>query len=69
MSQHLLHCSNFCGTCNRLRVTADGQLKVCLFGADGLNILHSMRGKLMRLVVLLCGTLLVRPRCMLLEIL
>jgi molybdenum cofactor biosynthesis enzyme MoaA len=39
--------SNFCGSCNRLRVTADGQLKVCLFGADGLNILHSMRGTYM----------------------
>jgi len=35
--------SHFCGTCNRLRVTADGQLKVCLFGADGLNILSLMR--------------------------
>lgn len=23
---------NFCGTCNRLRVTGDGNLKVCLFG-------------------------------------
>eukprot|EP00549_Striatella_unipunctata_P006492 CAMPEP_0118689602 /NCGR_PEP_ID=MMETSP0800-20121206/9588_1 /TAXON_ID=210618 ORGANISM="Striatella unipunctata, Strain CCMP2910" /NCGR_SAMPLE_ID=MMETSP0800 /ASSEMBLY_ACC=CAM_ASM_000638 /LENGTH=88 /DNA_ID=CAMNT_0006587033 /DNA_START=145 /DNA_END=411 /DNA_ORIENTATION=+ len=25
MSEH------FCGTCNRLRITADGSLKVCLF--------------------------------------
>ncbi|EAQ91225.1 hypothetical protein CHGG_03160 [Chaetomium globosum CBS 148.51] len=24
--------SNFCGTCNRLRITSDGNLKVCLFG-------------------------------------
>ncbi|KAK1139371.1 hypothetical protein N8T08_000822 [Aspergillus melleus] len=23
---------NFCGTCNRLRITCDGNLKVCLFG-------------------------------------
>ena len=23
---------NFCGTCNRLRITSDGNLKVCLFG-------------------------------------
>ena len=37
--------SNFCGTCNRLRVTADGQLKVCLFGMDGLDLLQSMRGE------------------------
>eukprot|EP01032_Pedospumella_encystans_P011781 gene11781-13674_t len=35
--------SNFCGTCNRLRVTADGQLKVCLFGMDGLDLLQCMR--------------------------
>jgi cyclic pyranopterin phosphate synthase len=26
MSEH------FCGSCNRLRITADGNLKVCLFG-------------------------------------
>ena len=26
MSEH------FCGSCNRLRLTADGNLKVCLFG-------------------------------------
>jgi hypothetical protein len=37
--------SNFCGTCNRLRITADGQLKVCLFGMDGLNLKAVMRGK------------------------
>ncbi|KAJ9298861.1 hypothetical protein DTO271G3_3103 [Paecilomyces variotii] len=24
--------NNFCGTCNRLRITSDGNLKVCLFG-------------------------------------
>ncbi|XP_072498112.1 molybdenum cofactor biosynthesis protein 1 isoform X3 [Notamacropus eugenii] len=24
--------NHFCGTCNRLRITADGNLKVCLFG-------------------------------------
>lgn len=23
---------HFCGTCNRLRITADGNIKVCLFG-------------------------------------
>ena len=27
--------SHFCSTCNRLRVTANGELKVCLFDADG----------------------------------
>ena len=37
--------SNFCGGCNRLRVTADGQLKVCLFGSDSLSIMQAMRGE------------------------
>lgn len=35
--------SNFCSTCNRLRVTADGNLKNCLFGEDSLNIRDSLR--------------------------
>jgi cyclic pyranopterin phosphate synthase len=30
--------SHFCGGCNRLRITADGKLKVCLFGEEGLSI-------------------------------
>ena len=34
---------NFCGSCNRLRLTADGKLKVCLFGQDELNLLDCMR--------------------------
>jgi molybdenum cofactor biosynthesis enzyme MoaA len=32
MSKH------FCGGCNRLRVTADGNLKVCLFDNNELNL-------------------------------
>ena len=32
MSEH------FCGTCNRLRITADGKLKVCLFGRDEFDL-------------------------------
>lgn len=37
--------NNFCSTCNRLRITADGILKTCLFGSDdtGLNLLHHIR--------------------------
>ncbi len=35
--------SHFCGGCNRLRVTADGKLKVCLFGDEGLSLRDSMR--------------------------
>lgn len=27
--------SHFCSTCNRLRVTANGELKICLFDGDG----------------------------------
>jgi len=41
--------SHFCGTCNRLRLTADGQLKVCLFDgmAHTLSLRDAMRvGKL-----------------------
>ncbi len=36
--------SHFCGGCNRLRVTADGKLKVCLFGEEGLSLRDAMRG-------------------------
>lgn len=35
--------SHFCGGCNRLRLTADGKIKVCLFGSDELNLLEAMR--------------------------
>lgn len=37
MSQH------FCGTCNRLRLTADGNLKVCLFGNTEVSLRDAMR--------------------------
>mmetsp|Transcript_35951 Transcript_35951/g.57825 ORF Transcript_35951/g.57825 Transcript_35951/m.57825 type:complete len:431 (-) Transcript_35951:56-1348(-) len=35
--------SNFCGGCNRLRVLADGALKVCLFGNNEVSLRDSMR--------------------------
>ena len=38
MSEH------FCGSCNRLRLTADGQLKVCLFGRTEVNLRDVLRG-------------------------
>ncbi|CAE7469429.1 mocs1 [Symbiodinium microadriaticum] len=38
--------SHFCAGCNRLRVTADGKVKVCLFGADELDLLSSIRSGL-----------------------
>lgn len=34
---------NFCGACNRLRLTADGNLKVCLFGNTELNLRDALR--------------------------
>lgn len=34
---------NFCGTCNRLRVTADGNLKVCLFGQSEVSLRDLLR--------------------------
>ena len=34
---------NFCGSCNRLRLTADGNLKVCLFGSTELNLREPLR--------------------------
>lgn len=34
---------HFCGSCNRLRVTADGQIKVCLFDAKEISLRNRMR--------------------------
>jgi len=34
---------HFCGTCNRLRLTADGNLKVCLFGAAEISLRNPLR--------------------------
>ena len=31
---------DFCKTCNRLRITARGDLRLCLFGNTGINIRH-----------------------------
>tara|TARA_Y100000590_G_scaffold461400_1_gene622865 strand:- start:402 stop:1394 length:993 start_codon:yes stop_codon:yes gene_type:complete len=31
---------NFCKTCNRLRITARGDLRLCLFGNTGISIRH-----------------------------
>ena len=35
---------HFCAECNRLRVLADGSLKVCLFGASEVSLRDAMRG-------------------------
>ncbi|XP_057716306.1 molybdenum cofactor biosynthesis protein 1 isoform X2 [Corythoichthys intestinalis] len=37
MSEH------FCGSCNRLRITADGNLKVCLFGNSEVSLRDMLR--------------------------
>jgi len=37
MSEH------FCNTCNRLRITADGNLKVCLFGSTEVSLRDAIR--------------------------
>ena len=34
---------NFCKSCNRLRITAKGDLRLCLFGSTGINIRHLMQ--------------------------
>lgn len=34
---------NFCSTCNRLRLTADGNLKVCLFGNKEVSLRDAIR--------------------------
>lgn len=34
---------HFCGTCNRLRITADGNLKVCLFGNKEISLRDAIR--------------------------
>ena len=33
----------FCGTCNRIRITPQGELKTCLYEGDGLNIKDLLR--------------------------
>jgi cyclic pyranopterin phosphate synthase len=35
--------NHFCGTCNRLRLTTDGQIKVCLFGSTELSLRDAIR--------------------------
>lgn len=34
---------HFCGTCNRLRITADGSIKACLFGATEVSLRDMLR--------------------------
>lgn len=34
---------HFCGDCNRLRLTADGKIKNCLFGQEEIDLLSALR--------------------------
>ena len=34
---------DFCKSCNRLRITSRGDLRLCLFGNTGINIRHLMQ--------------------------
>lgn len=34
----------FCSSCNRIRLTADGKLKVCLFGSEEVSLRDALRG-------------------------
>lgn len=34
---------HFCGDCNRMRITADGKMKNCLFGRDEMDLLGTLR--------------------------
>ncbi|GBG28380.1 Molybdenum cofactor biosynthesis protein 1 [Hondaea fermentalgiana] len=33
----------FCGTCNRMRLTADGSMKACLFGSEEISLRDELR--------------------------
>ena len=37
---------HFCNTCNRIRLTADGNLKVCLFGNAEVSLRDALRNKM-----------------------
>jgi cyclic pyranopterin phosphate synthase len=37
--------SHFCGSCNRLRITADGRLRPCLFSDEEINLKDYLRGQ------------------------
>ena len=36
---------HFCAGCNRIRLTADGHLKVCLFDTNEVNLLQLLRNR------------------------
>ena len=46
--------SNFCGGCNRLRVTTEGRLKVCLFGSEAWSLRDAFRSTLTVTLIYSC---------------
>ena len=53
----------YCDRCNRVRLTADGRLRLCLFGGYELDLRTPLRGGATRerLVELLQGSMLIKP--------
>ena len=37
--------NHFCNSCNRIRITADGSLKVCLFGHSEISLRDALRNQ------------------------
>ena len=58
---------NFCGTCNRLRITSDGNLKACLFGNGEGSLKVMMRTNDIRKEIVLSGGEVDRIPCTTLE--
>lgn len=55
---------HFCDTCNRLRVTASGEIRSCLFSAQGVSVRQALRegdGKRVRELIL--AEVWKKPRC------
>jgi cyclic pyranopterin phosphate synthase len=57
---------HFCPTCNRLRLVADGHLRLCLFGADEIDIRPALRPVVNEeaLRALLVRAMQQKPECM-----
>ena len=53
----------FCDSCNRLRITASGKLRLCLFGDDGVDLRHLLdRDDVAPLEALIESALVMKPR-------
>lgn len=57
---------HFCPTCNRLRLVADGHLRLCLFGPDEIDVKPALRPTVdeQALLALLERAMREKPRCM-----